>query len=170
MGKFDAELARMAHIASDYATLLQEAKQRTPPSTHALREFIATVDSHEKQLETIAGHAHDRVNYVHGVEQGIDTLEGLLERVPTIGEEEAAHVLERHTWGTLLKYGAFDKSHPAKPQLLKAIQDGIATEVHRGHFLVDQQQKSLDEFARAAHDHIEHCKRAEAGMAGAAFH
>jgi hypothetical protein len=166
MAYFDAENKQATHIASQYVSRMELVKENGATSTAELREFITKVQKHEGRLAEIAKTACQRLLYLDGVQQNLAGLAAAEKRAEGYSEAEAAKVFAKKDWGQLLDYHSFNPSHPAKPQLVKAVKDAIERETSRGKSILAAQIKSAEEWKKAADKHVAACEKARTALVG----
>jgi hypothetical protein len=169
MSYVDAEKKRAIEIAAKYDQFMPMVTKNGAESTANLRVFIGKVEKHAQRLAQIAREAHTRLGYIANVEQNVTMLEGLLKKAETLSDQLAAEVLNDKGWGHGLMDYAYNKSNPAKPQLVSTVKRGIEKEVNRAKKFVADLEQSQVAWDKSAHKHVSWCEKAKAAVAGAAF-
>jgi uncharacterized protein YoxC len=153
----------MAITANQYAQKMAQITSRTNAATAAGRGLIQDVQSHKKKMDAVLQSMRDAPRDLEEVNKSLHALHEMLAKAKGLTEEKAQEIFKKKDWGTLLDYNAYQKTQPAKPQLIGAVEKALGNVEARGQRLVDSHKPLADKWEAAEKKFHKACEAARYG-------
>ena len=153
--------AKSAKIAEEAKKGMLSVNARGAASAAALRRMMEDVTKAEKALTTLVKNLKEAPTFLKGVESNMKMLGDLLVKAKALKEEEAKKIIEAKKWGPLLPYSTYKNSAPAKPQLIKAVELALDSELKRGTAIADDNFKRANAWQPLFAKHTAACEEAQ---------
>jgi hypothetical protein len=164
MAALDAENKEAAALVDRYKQILVKAKQYSQTSTATVRAYIDKVAKNEAKLLLVIKATEDQLRAAYnGRAEHVRVLEKTLKKAEAVTEEIAAQAMTKKIFNSSLIKGAYNKSAPAKPQLIKAFEEMIEDQAKEAKRIFhDLKTKQEAKWNSSVQKHFAACEAAKA--------